>query len=74
MDYTKGKWNCTCDAGYKGEVYHCPLHAAAYDMYEALKDCLISIRTAQNLQSAEHLEGARMMAYLAVKKAEGRDA
>ncbi len=38
MNYTKGKWNCTCEAGYKGEVIHCPLHAAAPDMYEALKD------------------------------------
>jgi len=31
------EYNCTCEAGYRGEVYHCPLHAAAQDMYDALK-------------------------------------
>lgn len=30
------EYNCTCEAGYRGEVYHCPLHSAAEDMYEAL--------------------------------------
>ena len=28
----------TCEAGFKGEVYHCPLHKAAKGMYEALKE------------------------------------
>ena len=37
MGYNKEKWNCTCEAGYRGEVIHCPLHAAALDMYEALE-------------------------------------
>jgi len=30
-------WDCTCEGGYRGEVYHCPMHLAAGAMYEALK-------------------------------------
>lgn len=37
MNYTKGEWICTCEAGYKGQVYHCPLHSLAPEMYRTLK-------------------------------------
>ena len=30
-------WDCTCESGYHGEVYHCPMHSAAGAMYKALK-------------------------------------
>lgn len=38
-------WDCTCEAGFRGEVYHCPLHAAAPDMYEACKGLLEFIKS-----------------------------
>ena len=38
MIITKCNKGCSCEAGYAGEVYHCPLHAAAWDMREALND------------------------------------
>ena len=37
MRYTK-EGDCTCSSGYRGEVYHCPLHGAAPEMYELIKD------------------------------------
>ena len=37
------EYNCTCEAGYKGEVYHCPMHAAAPAMHEALLSALGSL-------------------------------
>ena len=42
------EYNCTCEAGYRGEVYHCPLHAAAQDMYEALLTALGVMATLDN--------------------------
>jgi len=43
MNYTKGEWDCTCEAGYRGEVFHCPLHKAAPEMYAFLKELATAV-------------------------------
>lgn len=44
----KTGFTCTCEAGYKGEVIFCPLHAAAPEMYEALNDLVERLTNEQN--------------------------
>ena len=46
------------------------LIAAAPDMYQALKDCITSIKTAMHFDTAEHLDGALGVAKDAIAKAE----
>ena len=39
----KPKYVCNCQAAFGGEVVHCPRHAAADEMYEALRDSVTAL-------------------------------
>ncbi len=56
---------CTCEATFEGHVAHCPHHAAADEMLEALKMFTVSICQAND---TEALEAAQK----AINKAEGK--
>ena len=45
---------------------------AAEKMYQALKDCLISMQSAKTLNSGEHLDGAMSVTREALALADGR--
>lgn len=59
------EYNCTCEAGYRGEVIHCPFHAAAPHMYEALKAIL-------DEKALTYTDPIRGLVVSALNKAEGR--
>jgi len=69
------EYNCTCGAGYRGEVYHCPLHAAAQDMYEALKDARNQIEYLHDKLGKKTGTGVRCLSQIeqALSLAEGKE-
>ena len=69
--FVKDEFNCTCEAGYQGEVYHCPFHEAAPDMYGA---CLTALGVMATLdQSKGWVKEISSVIEKAISKAEGKD-
>ncbi len=65
--HTRGEWTPT-----PFEVQSLRLIAAAPAMYEALKDCLTSMRSSVTFEGSEYLNGAIAVATMAIAKAEGK--
>ncbi len=65
------KWYCTCEAGYKGEIYHCPMHQAAPTMYEALEEIkLLCADSAYRQATKEQIIGGKCFVALALARGE----